>query len=452
MKNRIDLLEGNIFSTLTKLALPIMATSLIQMAYNMTDMIWIGRVGSNAVAAVGSAGMFMWLAQALITLCRGGGQVKVAQSLGSKDFNLAKTYARSSLQMAVVFSMIYTIITIIFSNKFISFFKFEDVNVIKDANTYLIFVSLGLIFMFLNQVLTGLVTATGNSKTPFRVNAVGLIINIVLDPIMIFGFGPIPKMGVMGAAIATDLAQAVVFLLYFMYMKNDDLLFIDFKFLSRPNFNCIKDIVKIGLPPAAQSCFFTLIAMVIARMVASFGAAAVAVQKVGSQIESISWMTSDGFASALNSFIAQNFGAKNYERSKKGYFTAFRTCIVLGLFTTSLLVFLPKPIFYIFITEIDVLPLGIDYLRILGYSQLFMCTEIVTTGAFSGFGKTTLPSTINVIFTLIRIPMAYALVNILGSLNGIWWALTISSVIRGVLMPILFIIFLKKQEKVMQLN
>ncbi len=445
MKNRINLLEGNIFTSLTKLAIPIMATSLIQMAYNMTDMIWIGRVGSDAVAAVGAAGMFMWLSQGFITLCRAGGQVKVGQSLGSKDIKEATAYARNALQLCIILAILYSITMIVFSKQFIDFFMFDNAKVIKDARDYLVYVSFGLIFGFLNQVVTGLITATGNSKTPFRANSIGLIANIVLDPLFIFGLGPVPAMGVRGAAIATVIAQAIVFVLYYSYMKHDEL-FIDLKLFSRPEFNRIKQIFKIGFPPAAQSCMFTLIAMYISRVVASFGAAAVAVQKVGSQIESISWMTADGFAAALNSFVAQNYGAKNLDRAKKGYATAFKISIVLGIITTSILVFLPGPIFYLFIPEKDILPLGIDYLIILGYSQLFMCVDIVTGGAFAGFGKTALPSIVNVIFTTLRIPIALFLVKIMG-LNGIWWALTITSIIRGILIPTMFMLLQNKIKK-----
>lgn len=445
MKNKIDLLEGNILSSLTRLAVPIMATSFIQMAYNMTDMIWLGRVGSDVVAAVGAAGMFMWLSQGFITLCRSGGQVKVGQSLGSKNIKEATGYARNAIQICTVLAVLYSLAMIVFSKQLIGFFNFENAKVVQDARDYLVYVSFGLIFTFLNQVITGLITATGNSKTPFRANSIGLIANIVLDPLFIFGFGPIPAMEVKGAAIATVIAQAIVFVVYVLYMKDDEL-FIDLKLLSRPEFDKLKQIIKIGLPPAAQSSMFTLIAMNISRLVASFGEAAVAVQNVGSQIESISWMTADGFAASLNSFVAQNYGAKNIQRASKGYSAAFRVSIVLGIITTSLLVFLPGQIFYLFIPEKDVLPLGIAYLTILGYSQMFMCVDIVTGGAFAGFGKTLLPSVINVSFTALRIPLAYILVRLMG-LNGIWWALSITSIVRGILIPTLFMITQNKIKK-----
>ena len=106
MKHAIDLTRGNILAVLTKLAMPIMATSLIQMAYNLTDMIWIGRLGASAVAAVGSAGMFMWLASGFTTIARTGGQVMTGQMLGAKEQARASMYAQNALQFGIVFALL----------------------------------------------------------------------------------------------------------------------------------------------------------------------------------------------------------------------------------------------------------------------------------------------------------------------------------------------------------
>ena len=121
MSKRVNLLEGNILSSLTRLALPIMATSLVNMAYNMTDMIWIGRVGPGAVAAVGAAGMYMWLSQGIAVLARMGGQVKVAQSLGAGDAPLAGRFAQNSLQLGLLLSTIFTLIMLVFNKPLIGF-------------------------------------------------------------------------------------------------------------------------------------------------------------------------------------------------------------------------------------------------------------------------------------------------------------------------------------------
>ena len=193
----------------------------------------------------------------------------------------------------------------------------------------------------------------------------------------------------------------------------------------------IQDMIRIGGPTGLQNMLFSSISMGIARMVSGFGAAAVAVQKIGSQIESISWMTSDGFAASLNSFTAQNYGANLQERVKKGFRIALRVMIGWGIFTTLVLFLGSEHLFSIFIQEKDVIPLGIDYLQILACSQLFMCIEITPSGVLTGLGITMPSAIVSVFFNFIRLPLSALLIPMMG-LNGIWWSITFTSILKGI--------------------
>ena len=433
MKTRINLLEGNILPALSALALPIMATSLIQMAYNLIDMIWIGKIGASAVASVGAAGMFMWLSNGLATLAKMGGQIKVGHALGAQKKEDAASYAQSSIQMGIVFAIGFGILSIVFADEMIGFFQLNSAQVIQDAKLYLMITCGLVIFSFMNQIFTGILTAMGNSRTSFIATGIGLVLNIMLDPLFIFGFGAIPPMGVAGAAIATVLAQLVVMLLFLHTILRDTVLFSNIHILHSYSSQHTMEIFRIGLPSAVQSMLFSGISMVIARLIAGWGDAAVAVQKVGSQIESISWMTAEGYAAALNSFVAQNHGAKNTDRIREGYRLSMIVMLSWGVFCSFVLIVFPQLIFQVFIQEAEVLPMGVDYLRILGVSQLFMCMEITTAGAFSGLGKTLPPSIVSITLTGARIPMAILLGRCLG-LNGVWWAITISSIGKGIVL------------------
>lgn len=433
MKTRINLLEGNILPALSALALPIMATSLIQMAYNLIDMIWIGKIGASAVASVGAAGMFMWLSNGLATLAKMGGQIKVGHALGAQKKEDAASYAQSSIQMGIVFAIGFGILSVVFADEMIGFFQLNSAQVIQDAKLYLMITCGLVIFSFMNQIFTGILTAMGNSRTSFIATGIGLVLNIVLDPLFIFGFGAIPPMGVAGAAIATVLAQLVVMLLFLYTILRDTVLFSNVHILHSYSSQHTMEIFRIGLPSAVQSMLFSGISMVIARLIAGWGDAAVAVQKVGSQIESISWMTAEGYAAALNSFVAQNHGAKNTDRIREGYRLSMIVMLSWGVFCSLVLIVFPQLIFQVFIQEAEVLPMGVDYLRILGVSQLFMCMEITTAGAFSGLGKTLPPSIVSITLTGTRIPMAILLGRWLG-LNGVWWAITISSIGKGIVL------------------
>ena len=269
MKGRIDLTQGKITEKLVKLSLPIMATSFIQMAYNMIDMIWVGKAGSSAVAAVGTAGFFTWLAMAFITISKVGAEVKVAQSMGQHDVDETKLYIKSAIEINIILSILYTIFLIMFKDQLIGFFRLGDENVISMSKEYLVIVAFGMIFYFINPVFTAIFNGMGNSKTPF----------------LILGLGKIPSMGVAGAAIATVVAQIVVtscFMLKILKSKEIYFKIIPFKDIK---LNYYKILYNLGIPVALQSGLFTLFSMTLGVVVASFGPVAVAVQKVGSQIE-----------------------------------------------------------------------------------------------------------------------------------------------------------------------
>lgn len=429
MDNKLNLTEGNILNILIKLSLPIMGTSFIQMACNLINMLFLGRLSSSSVAAVGTAGFFVWLATGIIFIPRAGAEIGVSQSMGRGKIKDVKEYIKNTIQLDIVFGIIYAIVLIIFRRQLIGFFNLGDKNIINMAETYLTVTALSMSFFFINPVFTGIFNGYGDSKTPFKINTVGLLINIVVDPFVIFGIGPFPKLGVTGAAIGTFLGQFTVCIifLYNIFKKTD--LFNDVHIFNKLDLKFLKKIFHFGLPVALQNIMFCLFAMFIARIVASFGDTAIAVQKVGSQIEALSWMTAEGFATAMIGISA------------------------VGIVTSLLLILGGRALFAVFIPEADVIPYGADYLRILGFSQLLMCYEITTAGAFNGLGKTIPPAVVGIVFTALRIPGAIWLCqpNMLG-LNGVWWSISISSILKGVVLTSYFLYILSKQNKSMKEN
>ena len=199
-----------------------------------------------------------------------------------------------------------------------------------------------------------------------------------------------------------------------------------------------KDIFRIGFPTAIQGTLYCFISMVLTRMVSSFGAAAIATQRVGGQIESLSWNTADGFGSALNAFTAQNYGAGNSYRIRKGYRISFIIIALWGLLVTAAFVFFPTPISRLFFHEADAIAIAVDYLIIIGFSEAFMSVELLTIGALSGLGRTRLCSIISIVLTGARIPLAMLLSGTALGLNGIWWALTLTSITKGIVFTLTF--------------
>lgn len=445
MKRTANLTEGHIAKTLFKLALPIMGTSFVQMAYSFIDMIWVGKIGSDAVASVGTVGFFTWLASAFVLVPKIGAEVNVAQAVGMKDHERVKEYVRQSLQIGVFLALLYGMVMIVFRNQLIAFFNLGDENVIKDAVDYLVIISLGFVCFFINPVFTAIFNGHGDSRTPFLINSIGLVINVLLDPLLIFGIGPFPRLEVKGAAIATVIAQVIASSIFLLKARKLPDVFSDIHFFRRPKAEYVLRISKIGIPSALQSGLFAIIAMIIARIIAGWGTTAIAVQKVGSQIESISWLTAGGFQSAMSAFIGQNLGARKLDRVKTGYFVGLAIVSVIGVFATVLLFFFAEPLFAVFVEESETITLGIDYLRILAASQLFMCIEITTAGAFYGLGKPFPPPIVGISFNALRIPMAIGLSATSLGLNGIWWAISISSILKGTVLTAWYIILIRKR-------
>ena len=234
---------------------------------------------------------------------------------------------------------------------------------------------------------------------------------------------------------ATVLAEGIN--TYLFVKKSKDYFKVE-SYVSK-SWNKMKEMMRLGTPIAIQRFLFTGFGIIIAKIISQWGPDAIAAQKIGLQIESITFMTIAGLQGAISSFIGQNYGAQLEDRIKSGYKTALYLCTTIGLVTTGMFVFFPGYLVRIFVEKPQTVEISINYMRIIGLSQLFMCYEIVTNGAFSGIGKPKVPSIISIIFTSLRIPLALILSkDEYFGLNGVWISISLSSVIKGVLSPLIF--------------
>lgn len=436
---QVNLIEGPILKSLVTLAMPIMASSFLNTVYSITDMAWIGMLGAKVVAGVGVGGMYVWLSQGLASLARMGGQVLVAQSLGRGKRNEAEEYAKASLQLVVVFGALFATVCLTCTGGLLGVFHLKDAETMNSAAVYMRITCGLILFSYLSMVLTGIYTAQGDSRTPLWANFIGLVINMLLDPVLILGLGPFPRLEVVGAAAATVMAQFIVMMVMIAgCVKRSDNILRKIQFFRLAEGRYYKGIFKIGVPTALQGTVYCMISMVLTRMCSAFGPAAVAVQRVGGQVEAVSWNTADGFAAAINAFAAQNYGAGQMERVRRGYWISFWTLAVWGGLITLIFILLPEPLSRIFFHEEEAIRISVNYLRILGVGEAFMCIELMTVGALSGLGRTKLCSVISILLTGARIPLAVVLSGTALQSDGIWWALTLSSMAKGVVFTLAF--------------
>ena len=446
----VNLLKGDIFSALLKMALPLMGTAFVQMAYSLVDLMWLGRLSTGAVAAVGTCSFLVWIAQSITLIAKTGISVGLSQAYGRGDSKSSKEVWVSGFILNLIFCLSLTILYISMRNKIIGIYNLDS-EVHKMAADYLLIVSAGLIFTFLNPVLSAAFFSKGNSITTFKISIISLFVNLILDPFLIFGLSIFPKLGIRGAALATVFAQMISTLLYLYVGYKDREIFVRTNYFTTPQQEYFRSILSLGFPASLQSLIHAMVGMVLNKYIASFGALYIAVYSIGSQIESISWMTADGFSVAFSAFFGQNFGAKNYERLHNGRREAMKIVNIIGISTSLLLFFFAKNLFTLFIPrDPEAIIKGIDYLKIVSISQYFMALEIGTTGMLNGLGLTKYPAINAMILNISRIPLAFILMPIFAA-NGIWIAMSLSSVLKGIFLSLIYL-YLRKRTDGFRIN
>ncbi|TLX74579.1 MATE family efflux transporter [Labilibacter sediminis] len=422
-----DLTQGSVIQKIVQLALPIIGTSFMQLAYSFTDMLWVGRLGSNAVAAIGTSGFFLHLGWALVSIVLVGCGISVSQAIGKKKEKKARYLSVNALVGVLSITAFYILIIQVGYKYFIGFFDLNRQEAVQMAYSYLRWSSVGLFFLFISRLFSGVSNARGDSKLPFKIASIGIVVNIVLDPVLIF----VLDFGVTGAAWATIIAQMLVAIIY--WNKRSQAFFGEYSswiFALLP----IRKMIRLGFPPSTQYIIFSLVAIVMGKIVSGFGSDAIAAQKIGLQIESITFMTIGGINGAILSFTGQNFGARQYKRVRQGFNAGIKVAIGFGGLMTAVFLVFPDVMVQWFVRDSATVAIGAGYLRIVGLSQIFMCVDMISTGVINGMGKTRLPASSNIIMILIRIPLALWLSRSdMFGVNGIWVAILISSMLRGLI-------------------
>lgn len=448
MKNVYDLTEGSILKKLLLVALPVLLTTITQMAYNLTDMFWIGRVDQigmdegAAITAVGTASYLPWLAFGFILIAKIGTSVKISHAVGEKKLHKVDVYATNGISLELILGLFFAAMVLLFKEEFLAIFPISNPLVIEYALMYIPIVGGFIFVIFLSNAFSAINEGLGQTRKNLIILAIGFILNIGLDPLFILVF----KWGIRGAAIATVLSQTVTLIVFFIVYKisNPNIKIFHLKNL---NASAIKDIVKVGLPVGIHSMLFTCISIYIAFMVFDFGDSVVGAQRIGTQIEQLTWMIGSGFQTAITVFVGQNLGAKQYRRIRKGIGYISLILIPYSVSIAALLYFLPAQLMKVFIDNTVMIEHGTKYLRIISMAQIFMMFEAIGAGLFNGLGKSMIPSLNGVIGNTLRIPIAIVLSKSMNEL-GIWWALNISDILKGTVLLFASIFIFTKLENI----
>jgi len=434
-KERINITEGSIPRQVVRLAWPAVGMMFLHTALSITDAVWVGRLGAAEMAAVVSSMFVIWILFSLIEIVATGTVAVISRFYGAQDYDRVSHTGRQSTVLCVAASIAVTIAGIIAAG-----FIFDVMNTGDDVKAYgipYLTIIFGVtFFIFLNEVLLAIFRATGDIKTPLIVTSVAIGLNLVLDPILIFGWGPIPRLEVVGAALATALSYIIGCALALLAIKWGKLTFkFNWSRWVRPDWKMIAQMIKIGLPLSTAGVVFSVVYLFLNRITASFGTEAIAALGIGNRCESVSYLICWGFSLAVSTLVGQNLGAKKPDRAEKSVWYTLGIAGFVTLLISAAFLLLPRQIAAIFISENAVQLIAVDYLMILALSQCFMAVEIVMEGAFSGAGDTMPPMLVSVIGSLARLPMAYFLSFHTGlGINGVWWTMTITTFIKALIL------------------
>jgi len=423
---------GAVTPRLFSLAWPLVAGNLLQTAYNLADMFWVGRVGADAVAAVSlmfpTAYLFISVAMGLTA----GANAVISQHIGAGNERQAENAVAQAVLLALVVAACIAAIGLTIRRPLVALIGAEGA-VFDAAVAYIEFVFLAIPFTFLFFVFRASLRAAGDTRTAMWLVAISAGLNIVIDPIFILDWGPFLGMGAQGAAIATFVARAFAAAAG-LYILVDGGWGIRLRVRDlRPDWPVLRHLFEVSYPASLDGLTRSLAAVVFAAFVARFGAVATAAYGIGLRMMSVTWTVSGAVGQAAATGVGQNLGADQSDRAADVTWKATAGAMAVLLAAGGLLFAVPRLAMRVFIADTEVIDAGITFLRIIAPFFPFFGGLMVIQGGFRGAGQTKVAFVLSVLSRWVfRMPaaflLAYSLTFTPVNVTGLWWALPFSAV------------------------
>ncbi len=430
-KNTILMTEGSIFKNLLFFAAPLILGNLLQQMYNAVDSIIVGNyVGSNALAAVGAGASLIYLLIAFSQGASVGAGVIVSQYLGAKDKDSVHKAVHTALAISIILGLVLTAGGILFSRKLLIMMN-TPVEILDDAACYLRIYSYGLIFNVVYNMAAGIMNAAGNSRRSLMYLAAAAVTNIFMDLLLIAGL----KIGVAGAAIATNFSQAVscILALWFLFRVPADYR------ISLKNLRIHKSmalrIIQIGLPTGIQNMVISFSNILIQASINQYGATAVAGFSAYLKIDGFNILPVLSISMAITTFIGQNYGAGKYDRMKKGMWVTLLMGVVYTVLTGILLLTFSEPIMRLFSKDPGVIAYGQTAMKYFCPFYWMLAILHSLAGTVRGTGKSVPPMVVLLVsLCLFRILWIQFVLPHYPSIEGIFILYPVSWLVGAVLM------------------
>ncbi len=420
------------------LAAPVMLTNFLQTLVSLVDTLMVGRLGPIAIAAVGMSNLIRALILVLATGAAVGSISLMAQAKGARDPKQQSEVIRQALLSATILGIATGVLGYFGSEPILALMnRGGDPLAVELGTQYLQLLSLGMPFLFLNMMLDRLMQGVGDTRTPLYLTGSLNVVNVIFNYIFMFGFGPIPAMGIRGAALGTVLSRliAVIIGVWLIYADRNALKLLPGSY--RPNMRLQRDIFSIGMPNGVQGIFRNGARMILTNLIVatSAGTLGIAAMSIGVQIESFVGLPIYGIGIAGTSIVGQSLGKWQVPDARRwGSLVIGLSFVLMTLFMIPIIIFAPQ-IMLAFDPQAtpELMEIGVSYLRIATLSLPFLALAITGTAALVGAGDTIPPLMSVIVFrTVIALGLAYLFAFVLGGdIIGIWWSLTVSTTLNG---------------------
>jgi len=410
--------------TLLRLAVPILASQALRIGYQWVDALWVRGLGVSATAAVTSSLFVMWSLYSLNDVIAIGIVAYVSQLLGAGDRERAGRAAYIGVRASAVMGVVCAILGILAARTIYGWMA-KDPAVLRDGTNYLRAVLVGGPFIMVSLTGESIMRSSGDSRTPLFVDLGAITLNALLDPFLIYGWGPFPRLGVAGAAWATVIAQAMMATTYVTLAVRGHPAF---PFSRRTGGRTVKTtgVLRVGAPAAIIGMLFSVVYIVFASSASRFGPASMAIIGIANRIEAVSYLVAVAIGLAAATIVGQNLGAGQPERAEMVIRTGIRWVLWFSLVLTAIMLTVPNLFITLFTPDAEVLRVGQPYIRILSLCLCFNVVEIVVAESVLASGHTLPISIIFCTFSLLRLPLAYLVPDWTG-----WKVWGIAAVISG---------------------
>lgn len=432
--------KGSIVSIMA-LAIPAMIENIIQVFIGTVDTYFVGKLGTEAIAGVGITNLIMNIYISFFLALGVGTTAIVSRNIGADNVENANNTVRQSIIMALGIGTIFGIINLIFSKHILLFLGAEE-RVIEYALPYFFSVAVPAVFLCLMMVLSSSLRGAGDTKTPMKIAIISNIINIVLDYILIFGIFNFKGLGILGAGIATTVSRIIgVIILLIKINDKKSKIYINIFKKWRIEKEILQSIAKIGLPAGIEKLIMRLGQLVYGGLIIKIGTEAYAAHNIAGIIESYSYLPGMGFGVAAATLVGQNLGARKANEAQKyglmSYLLATGFMVAVGIIFYIFAPFLAD----LFSEDLVVIDLVVKVLRIIALVQPFLCITLVITSALQGAGDTKFPmySTFIGIWGVRVLGVYFLGLKLKWGLVGVWLAVSLDIIIRGIILMIRFL-------------